>query len=205
MLAEKLSFMESGTTKRPGSYIGGTECLPSEESSAAFVLEDVAEFYNSRRHSLFGQAFALVRNRALAEDLTQEAFAKLIVEVKSGGPIQSAVRWTSTVLRNLALNHLEHHKVSLRVLEPDSQSQIDITPDAKPSAEQVYIAKESQSQIHHVLSSLGPLERECVLMFAEGQSYKEIARQKDLSYGVAMDVVRRSLRKLRKQIPASQG
>ena len=205
LLAETLSFMESGTTKHPGGYTGETECLPSEESSGVLVLEDVAEFYTSRRHSLFGQAFALVRNRALAEDLTQEAFAKLIVEVTNGGRIQSAVRWTSTVLRNLALNHLEHRKVSLRTVEPDSQSQIDVAPDVTPSAEQVYIAKESQSRLHHALSSLGPLERECVLMFAEGQSYKEIALQKDLTYGVAVDVVRRSLRKLRKQIPASRG
>jgi RNA polymerase sigma factor (sigma-70 family) len=196
--------MESGTTNHPGDCTEATE-YPSEEPSGMLVLEDVEEFYTSRRHSLFGQALAMVRNRALAEDLTQEAFAKLIVEVKSVGRIQSAVRWTSTVLRNLALNHIEHRKVSLRIVEPDSQSQIDVAPDDTPSAEQVYIAKESRLRMHHVLSSLGPLERECVLMFAEGHSYKEIALQKDLTYRVAVDVVRRSLRKLRKRIPASQG
>jgi RNA polymerase sigma factor (sigma-70 family) len=196
--------MESGTTNHPSDSTEATE-YPSEDCSGMLVLEDVEEFYTSRRHSLFGQALAMVRNRALAEDLTQEAFAKLIVEVKSGGRIQSAVRWTSTVLRNLALNHIEHRKVSLRIVEPDSQSQIDVAPDDTPSAEQVYIAKESRLRMDHVLSSLGPLERECVLMFAEGHSYKEIALQKDLTYRVAVDVVRRSLRKLRKRIPASQG
>jgi len=196
--------MESGTTNHPSDSTEATE-YPSEDCSGMLGLEDVEEFYTSRRHSLFGQALAMVRNRALAEDLTQEAFAKLIVEVKSGGRIQSAVRWTSTVLRNLALNHIEHRKVSLRIVEPDSQSQIDVAPDDTPSAEQVYIAKESRLRMDHVLSSLGPLERECVLMFAEGHSYKEIALQKDLTYRVAVDVVRRSLRKLRKRIPASQG
>lgn len=204
MLAETFLLMESGTRNHPGDPPGAAE-YPSDESSGILVLADVEEFYTSRRHSLFGQAMAMVRNRALAEDLTQEAFAKLIVEVKSGGRIQSAVRWTSTVLRNLALNHIEHRKVSLRIVEPDSQSQIDVAPDDTPSAEQVYIAKESRLRMHHVLSCLGPLERECVLMFAEGHSYKEIALQKDLTYRVAVDVVRRSLRKLRKRIPASQG
>ncbi|MBB6142841.1 RNA polymerase sigma-70 factor (ECF subfamily) [Silvibacterium bohemicum] len=197
--------MESRTTNPQSDCIAAAEHLASQDGSGVLVLEDVAEFYASRRQSLFGQAFAMVRNRALAEDLTQEAFAKLIVEVKGGGRIQSAVRWTSTVLRNLALNHLEHRKVSLRIVEPDSQAQIDIAPDDTPSAEQVYIAKESRMRMQRVLSILEPLERECVLMFAEGHSYKEIASQKDLTYGVAVDVVRRSLRKLRKRIPAIQG
>lgn len=169
------------------------------------VLEDVAEFYASRRRSLFGQAFAMVRNRALAEDLTQETFARLVVEVKSGSAIQSAVRWTSTVLRNLALNHLEHRKVAARIVEPDSQEQIEMAPGGTPSAEETYLAKESRVRLENSLSELAPIERECVLMFAEGHSYKEIAFQKDLTYGVAVDVVRRSLRKLRKRIPASQG
>jgi RNA polymerase sigma-70 factor (ECF subfamily) len=42
-------------------------------------------------------------------------------------------------------------------------------------------------------------------MFAEGHSYKEIALKNDLAYRVAVDVVRRSLRRLRKRIPANQG
>lgn len=169
------------------------------------VLDDIAEFYTSRRRSLFGQAFAMVRNRDLAEDLTQETFARLVVEVKSGSTIRSAVKWTSTVLRNLALNHIEHRKVASRVVEPDSQAHIDVAPDDAPSAENVYLAKESRNRLQSVLSELDPLERECVLMFANGYSYKDIASKKELTYRVAVDVVRRSLRKLRKRIPANQG
>jgi RNA polymerase sigma-70 factor, ECF subfamily len=204
-LAETLSGMESKIGKEPISLSRVTEYAASEEGSGVLVLEDVGQFYASRRRSLFGQAFALVRNRALAEDLTQEAFARLVAEIKSGNAIQSAVRWTSTVLRNLALNHLEHTKVVSRVLEPDSQSHIDGASDAALSAEESYLAKEALTRLQDVLSELPPLERECVLMFAEGISYKEIALKKELTYGVAVDVVRRSLRKLRKRLPVNQG
>lgn len=197
--------MESGTTKHPSDRFEETDHQSLDERSGVVVLEDIGDFYASRRHSLFGQAYAIVRNRALAEDLTQEAFAKLVVEVKSGGRIQSAIRWTSTVLRNLALNHIEHNKVSLRIVEPDSQSQVDLSPDAKPSPEQAYIAHQSGLQVHEALARLEPIERECVLMFAEGHSYQEIALKKDVKYRIAVDVVRRSLRKLRKQMPESQG
>ena len=197
--------MDSRIANNSRDLSQATEFASSEERSGVFVLEDVAEFYTSRRRSLLGQAFAMVRNRALAEDLTQEAFARLVVEVKSGSTIQSAVRWTSKVLRNLALNHLEHRKVASNIVEPDSQAQIDVAPDGTPSAEEAYLAKESQAQLQRCLLELAPLERECVLMFAEGCSYKEIALKHDLTYRVAVDVVRRSLRKLRKRIPASQG
>jgi len=197
--------MESKIGKESISLSRVTEYVAPDEGSGVLVLEDVGQFYASRRRSLFGQAFALVRNRALAEDLTQEAFARLVAEVKSGNAIQSAVRWTSTVLRNLALNHLEHTKVVSRVLEPDAQTHIDEATDDALSAEETYLAKEARTQLQNSLSKLAPLERECILMFAEGYSYKEIALKKNLNYGVAVDVVRRSLRKLRKRLPASQG
>jgi RNA polymerase sigma factor (sigma-70 family) len=197
--------MESRITKNSSNLPQGTECASSDEHSGVLVLEDVAEFYSARRQSLFGQAFALVRNRALAEDLTQETFARLVVEVKSGSAIQSAARWTSTVLRNLALNYIEHRKVASSIVEPDSQSHVETAPDGTPSAEEAYMAKESRKRLESSLLQLAPLERQCVLMFAEGCSYKEIALKKDLTYRVAVDVVRRSLRKLRKGIPAKQG
>jgi RNA polymerase sigma factor (sigma-70 family) len=197
--------MEPRITKNFSDPSRGIEFSSSEEQSGVLVLEDIAEFYTSRRRSLFGQAFAMVRNRDLAEDLTQETFARLVVEVKSGSVIQSAAKWTSTVLRNLALNHIEHRKVASRVVEPDSQSQIDVAPDDTPSAENLYLAKESRNKLQSVLSELEPLEKECVLMFANGYSYKDIASKKELTYRVAVDVVRRSLRKLRKRIPANQG
>jgi len=191
------SVKESGNF--PGDY-------PSpEELSGALVLENLAQFYTARRRSLLAQAFAMVRNWALAEDLTQETFARLIVEVRSGKPVQSAMRWTHTVLRNLALNYLEHNKVISRVIEPDPQPHLDGVGENVLSAEEDYFAEETRLRLQNALSQLAPLERECVLMFAEGYSYKEIADHHNLAYGVTVDVIRRSIRKLRKWLPASRG
>ena len=197
--------MESKVREEPSNLRLVAEYVAHEECSGAFALDDVAQLYTTRRRNLLGQAFAMVRNRAIAEDLTQEAFARLVAEVKSGNTVRSAVKWTTTVLRNLALNHLEHSKVVARVIEPDSQSYIDSIPGRTRSAEETYLAEESKTRVKVGLSQLAPLERECTLMFAEGYSYREIALKKKLSHGVAVDMVRRSLRKLRKQLPASRG
>jgi RNA polymerase sigma factor (sigma-70 family) len=195
--------MESKVREEPSNLRLVPEYAAHEECPAAFELKDVAQLYTDRRRNLLGQAFAMVRDRAVAEDLTQEAFARLVAEVKSGNTIRSAVKWTSTVLRNLALNHIEHTKVVGRVIEPDSQSYIDSVPGALRSAEDTYLAEESKTHLKDGLSQLAPLERECILMFAEGYSFNEIAFKKKLSYGVTVAMVRRSLRRLRKTLPAS--
>jgi RNA polymerase sigma factor (sigma-70 family) len=192
--------MESKLREEPGNLLPATE-----DCSGVFALEDVAPFYAARRRNLMGQAFAMVRNHAVAEDLIQDAFARLVVEVRGGSTIRSAVKWTSTVLRNLALNHLEHGKVVSRTVEPGSHLQIDSVPDSTASAEDWWLAEETRKHLQEALSQLGPLERECTLMFAEGYSYKEIAIEWQLTHGAAVDVVRRSLRKLRKQFAASRG
>jgi RNA polymerase sigma-70 factor (ECF subfamily) len=181
------------------------DCPSSEAYSAALVLENLAQFYTDRRRGLLAQAFVMVRNWALAEDLTQETFARLLVEVKSGKTIQSAMRWTNTVLRHLALNYLEHNKVISQVIEPDSQLHLEGVRDSTLSAEENYFAQETRLRLQDALSQLAPLERECVLMFAEGHSYKEIAAHHNLAYGVTVDVIRRSIRKLRKWLSANRG
>lgn len=89
--------MESNSGQEPGG-----RCLVHESSTvhdrpAELALEDVARFYTARRRNFFVQAFAIVRKHTL------------VVEVKSGKTIQSAVNWTSPVLRNLVLNSLRNN------------------------------------------------------------------------------------------------
>ena len=59
-------------------------------------------------------------------------------------------------------------------------------------------SKETRLRLRKALLQLAPLERDCVLMFAEGHSYKEIALHHNLTYEVTVDVIRRSIRKLLK-------
>jgi DNA-binding CsgD family transcriptional regulator len=58
--------------------------------------------------------------------------------------------------------------------------------------------RKTRLRLQKALSQLAPLERECVLMFAAGHSYKDIAVHHNLTYGVTVDLIRRSIRKLRK-------
>jgi RNA polymerase sigma factor (sigma-70 family) len=168
--------------------------------AAEFPTPDVARFYSISRTSLFRRAFALVQDHSAAEDLLQEAFLRLVWEVRQGGPIRSALKWTHKVLRNIALNHIDHrHVVSNVILEGVDLESLGTTHQS-PSAEQSLISHERRAALETALAALSSRERKCLLLFAEGSSYQQIARKQQISYGTAVAIIRRGLRRIRKDM-----
>jgi RNA polymerase sigma factor (sigma-70 family) len=168
--------------------------------AAEFPVPDVARFYRVSRTSLFRRAFALVQDHSAAEDLLQEAFLRLVWEVRQGGPIRSALQWTHKVLRNIALNHIDHkHVVSNVILEGVDLESLGAT-HRSPTAEQSLISHERRAALESALARLGSRERKCLLLFAEGSSYQQIAEKQQMSYGTAVATIRRGLRRIRKEM-----
>jgi RNA polymerase sigma factor (sigma-70 family) len=69
-----------------------------------------------------------------------------------------------------------------------------------PTAEQSLISQERRGALQAALARLGSRERNCLLLFAEGSSYQQIAKKQQISYGTAVAIVRRSLRRIRKEM-----
>jgi RNA polymerase sigma factor (sigma-70 family) len=162
-----------------------------------FPVPDVARFYRIFRTSLFRRAFALVQDHSAAEDLLQEAFLRLVSEVSQGGPIRSALKWTHKVLRNIALNHIDHKQVvSNVVLEGVDLERLGATYQS-PTAEQSLISQERRAALETALARLSSRERTSLLLFADGSSYQQIAKKQRISYGTAVAIIRRSLRRIR--------
>jgi RNA polymerase sigma-70 factor (ECF subfamily) len=167
------------------------------------ATQEFTRFYQWGKPQLFYHALALVGDRSIAEDLTQDALLRLFAEIKGGAPVRSALHWTHRVVRNLALNHMEHTRVIERtVYDVDIGSYQEIVASPGESAEQELIAKERLKMLHDSLARLVSPERECLLLFAEGCSFRQIADQTDLSYAAAVATVRRALRRIRQQMRA---
>jgi RNA polymerase sigma factor (sigma-70 family) len=164
------------------------------------VTQEFARFYQSGRPRIFYHALALVGDREAAEDLTQDTFLRLFVEIKCGSPIRSAWQWTHRVLRNLALNYIAHAGVVSRTIQADAEIYPEIIPHNGPSVEQELIGRERQDVLVRARERLLPLERECLRLFADGCSYQLIAHHQQIGYSVAVATVRRALRKVRKQL-----
>jgi len=168
--------------------------------AAEFPAPDVARFYSLSRTSLFRRAFALVRDHSAAEDLLQEAFLRLVWEVRQGGPIRSAIKWTHKVLRHVALNHMDHRQVVSKVILEGVDLESFQPTHPSPTAEQSLILQERRAALQAALARLGSRERKCLLLFAQGSSYQQIAKKQQISYGTAVAMIRRGLRRIRKEM-----
>src|SRR6202023_3633879 len=70
-----------------------------EQQQASDVLESLV---GSWRSFLVRYAFRLTKSRETAEDLSQEAFMALYVDLQHGKKINNLKAWTVVVVRNLA-------------------------------------------------------------------------------------------------------
>jgi RNA polymerase sigma factor (sigma-70 family) len=165
-----------------------------------FPVPDVERLYKVFRTSLFRRAFALVQDHSAAEDLLQEAFLRLVWEVSQGGPIRSALKWTHKVLRNIALNHIDHRQVVSNVVLGGVDLESLGTTHQSPTAEQSLISQERRAALETALARLSSGERKCLLLFADGASYQQIAKKQQIPYGAAVASIRRGLRRIRKEM-----
>jgi RNA polymerase sigma factor (sigma-70 family) len=102
-----------------------------------------------------------------AEDVVQEAFVRLLEEQ----PREPAA-WLTTVAVHLAI---DHHRADLRrvrtLAQPHQQS-----PDETGSSPDEQLDRAQRiAAVRRLLQSLGPRDRQLLLLYHEGRSYKEIA------------------------------
>lgn len=127
--------------------------------------------YHRYVRSVFGLALRRLRDRAQAEEVTQEAFTAVWRSAKSFRPERgSAGGWLYTVARNAVLDRLRRNsKVDTTFELPELAS-----PEGGPEeqAEQAHTAW----RIHRALEELNPNEREVIeLAYWSGLSQSEVA------------------------------
>jgi len=128
------------------------------------------ELLQRYRTPLFSTLFRLVGDRALAEDLFQESFLRVIRHAGRYDPEQKFSGWLYRIARNLSVDALRQRGVRQeQALDEDHQ-------DGNPQPERVLAQKEQGQAILRALGLL-PLEQREVFVMREfsGLSFKEIA------------------------------
>ena len=138
-----------------------------DEEGIARILESAyAEFEPGLRRRLT----ALTRDPATAEDLTQEAFLRLLAEVRAGHTPENIGGWLWCVGRNLATSR------GRRIAVADRHRAQLIHDIELASPETVAIQAEAQSEIVEALAVLDRTGFAAVMMAAHGVSAPEIGR-----------------------------
>jgi RNA polymerase sigma-70 factor (ECF subfamily) len=155
---------------------------------------------------IFSLIFRMVRDRELAEDLTQETFVKALNAVESYRPEFKFSSWIFKIANNAAIDHLRRRELQTLSLEGAPNA---VTPEAiEATALQLsdrlespleeLEARELGGQIESAIARLRPEYRSCILLrHVEGRAYEEIAEILDLPLGTVKTYIHRARNELR--------
>jgi RNA polymerase sigma-70 factor (ECF subfamily) len=155
---------------------------------------------------VFSLLYRMVRDRALAEDLAQETFIKVLNGIKSYKPDFKFSSWIFKIANNAAIDHIRRKSLDTLSLDgaPDAE-----TPEAM-RATTIQLAgkgetplqevenRELGSAIERAIGRLRPEYRACILLrHVEGYAYEEIAETLDLPLGTVKTYIHRARNELR--------
>ena len=138
----------------------------------------------------------LLRNRADAEDVVQEAMLRAyrFFDRFRGGDARA---WLLQVVRNTCYSWLEKHRPGELMTEFDE----DLHQRPAPNPETLATQADERQQLMRALDSLPPRSREVlVLRELEGCSYKEIAEVTGIPMGTVMSTLSRARERLQRAL-----
>ena len=175
--------------------------MAKEGREAAF-----RELVRRYERPVFSLMYRMVHDRALAEDLAQETFIKVLNGIRSYNPQFKFSSWIFKIANNAAIDHLRKRELDTLSLDgaphattPDEMSATALQlGDHAENALQELEARELGSAIERAVTRLRPEYRACILLrHVEGHSYEEIAQIMDLPLGTVKTYIHRARNELR--------
>jgi RNA polymerase sigma-70 factor, ECF subfamily len=157
-------------------------------STAAGDRRAFRTLYDETSRRLFGVALMILKRRAAAEDVLQEAYVRIWTEARRYDPERGqALPWLSRIVRNLAIDHLRREQGS----HEDIADQAETLPEPSPPVD-------DRADLNRGLSRLCSDHREILtLNFVHGYTHEEVAERLGLPLGTAKSRLRRGLSQLR--------
>ncbi|MGX1223186.1 RNA polymerase sigma factor [Streptomyces ambofaciens] len=162
--------------------------------------EAFGALYNEHRDEVFAYLYKRTRNRALAEDLTQDVFLRALrrLETFSAPRASGFAGWLAVIARNIYLDHVKLARTRLEVPVGEMSDGDERDRSAESSALRELDIAEATETVTTALMALTPYQRECVqLRFLAGLSVPETASRLGKGIGATKTVQFRALRIMR--------
>ncbi len=148
--------------------------------------------YMAHRDELLNYATSIVRDRASAEDLVQEAWLRFSSRAAQSAEIAQPTSYLYTIVRNLARDWLRRASTSPAVPAPPEALEA-VASDA-PSAERVLYYRDELRVFDQVLSELPErTQRALVLHRFEKRTLQEIADELGVSVARVHTMIRQAM------------
>jgi RNA polymerase sigma-70 factor (ECF subfamily) len=179
---------EGGQT---GTHLGGLLRRASRGEEDAF-----AELYDATSARAFGLAVRVLRDRAQAEEVTQEAYLDCWRHASRFDPTKgSALSWLLTIVHRKAVDRVRSAEAATRRDLEFGHRQTTVAHDETAEAA---AASLEATRVRTALGHLTTKQREAVqLAFLGGYTHTEVATLLDLPIGTAKTRIRDGLIRLR--------
>lgn len=170
----------------------------SDEDVTAIILRcavgdraALKQLFDVETPRMIGCAERILRRRALAEEVTQDALLQVWQRASSfDANLGSGRTWIYTILRNRALNILRHEA---RTELSDEPEKLDRASD-EDDPETVVIKLGEASRLRACLEQLEPQRRHAIILaYAKGLSHGELAGKLGIPLGTIKSWIRRSM------------
>ena len=171
--------------------------------------EAFREIIRRYERPVFSLVYRMVRDREMAEDLSQDAFIKVLNHLDKYRPEFKLSSWLFKIANNVAIDHLRKKQLPTVSIDgsPHAASQAEIEASSfdidsgGESALEAMEARERGTAIERAIAKLRPEYRSCIMLrHVEGRSYEEIAATLDLPLGTVKTYIHRARHELREAL-----
>ncbi len=174
--------------------------------------EALATLLQRHKRRIFSSIYVIVRDRALAEDIFQDTFFKVIQTLKRNQYSEEGkfLPWILRIARNLIIDHFRKNKklptVPVYVTEDGEEVDVFATiPSDDASFKNSEEQKKFRKKIRGMVGSLPDEQKEVVIMrMYYDMSFKEIADFCNVSINTSLGRMRYALINLKKMIEESK-
>ena len=156
-------------------------------------------FYNRYAPSVFSLARYMLKEHALAEEVTQDIFLNLWLKASSFNPQRGTPRaWFMSVAHHRVIDVIKSRKRVTQSTDHVGHEILDLHPSTRTNTEQEALRNLTREQIITTLASLPEEQSEVILLaYFGGYSQSEIATKLDQPLGTVKTRVRLGMQKLR--------
>jgi len=164
-----------------------------------------AEIVEQFREQIFSFIFRMVKNRAEAEDLTQETFIKAFNALSTFNSEYAFSTWLYKIAANNSIDHFRKKRLKTCSIDTPIDAKDGPLhrefPDTNQGPESGLISKERTIQIQQAISSLPDKYRIAILLrHNQDRSYEEIAEELAIPLGTVKVRIFRAREMLKKKL-----
>ena len=159
---------------------------------------------NRHKNKVYTYILILVKDSALAEDIFQDTFIKIVHSLSSGRYKDNGkfLSWTIRIAHNLTIDHFRKIKQNSEISGESYENFIlNSRKYSLENVEDLLIKEQIRKDVRSLVDELPGEQKEVILLrHYGGLSFKDIAEQTDVSINTALGRMRYALINLRKLI-----